>query len=92
MINFLVVVVNVLAASAVHASSCKTYPGDAAWPSSVQWASLNSTINGRLISTIPIASVCHNGPLGSYDADACATVQDGWSKPWIHQDRRYLPR
>ncbi|KAI5798912.1 FAD binding domain-containing protein [Geopyxis carbonaria] len=80
-----------LAAVAAHtvaatASSCKTYPGDAGWPSERQWGALNKTVGGRLIADVPLAAVCHDGPLGAYDAAACADVQENWSKPWIHQD------
>ncbi|KAI5840912.1 FAD binding domain-containing protein [Tricharina praecox] len=67
------------------ATSCKTSPSDASWPTTAQWSSLNSTVSGRLLSTIPIASVCHHGPLGSYNSTACAALQAAWSSAWTHQ-------
>ncbi|ORY57253.1 uncharacterized protein BCR38DRAFT_461393 [Pseudomassariella vexata] len=33
-------------------------PGDAAWPKAADWASLNKTINGHLIASVPLPNMC----------------------------------
>ncbi|GAP86889.2 putative FAD linked N-terminal [Rosellinia necatrix] len=57
------------------AASCRNLPGDAAWPSQSQWAQLNSTVGGRLIATVQLASVCHTPNINSA---ACKQVEDAW--------------
>ncbi|KAI1035188.1 hypothetical protein LB504_005827 [Fusarium proliferatum] len=64
-------------------SSCKCFPGDACWPSDNQWKSLNTTVNGRLIKTVPLGSPCHDP---TYDADQCKYLQDQWQHPGIHMN------
>lgn len=59
-------------------SSCKSIPGDAAWPSSKVWNALNETVNGRLIATVPLPSVCHSKPFGTYNEDACTAIKTAW--------------
>ncbi|KAG6361364.1 hypothetical protein INS49_009591 [Diaporthe citri] len=49
-------------------------PGDETWPSSADWQTLNSTVGGRLVATIPQASVCHATPYANYDEAACSVV------------------
>lgn len=61
-------------------SSCRVLPGDAAWPNPVQWASLNKTVSGHLIASVPEASVCHNSPFNNYNAAACAVLQSTWNE------------
>nr|UYO77178.1 FAD-dependent isoamyl alcohol oxidase [Trichoderma calamagrostidis] len=58
--------------------ACRVLPEDAAWPSAQNWATLNQTINGHLIATIPEASVCHTSPYEDYNATACALLQNSW--------------
>ncbi|KAI1301069.1 FAD binding domain-containing protein [Xylaria venustula] len=41
---------------------CKVYPGTAAWPLEADWAQLNSTLDGALLTPVPISAVCYNGP------------------------------
>lgn len=60
------------------ASSCRYLPGDAEWPTTSTWDSLNSTVEGRLVATVPIGSPCHDP---TYDATACAALQDAWTDP-----------
>ncbi|RKK25992.1 hypothetical protein BFJ66_g11340 [Fusarium oxysporum f. sp. cepae] len=64
-------------------SSCKCFPGDACWPSDSQWKSLNTTVNGRLIKTVPLGSPCHDP---TYDAVQCKYLQDQWQHPGIHMN------
>jgi hypothetical protein len=53
-------------------------PTDSCWPAPSAWASLNSTVGGRLVATVPIGSPCH---APNYDAAACAVVKANWTKP-----------
>ncbi|KAF2177963.1 putative FAD-dependent isoamyl alcohol oxidase [Zopfia rhizophila CBS 207.26] len=59
-------------------TSCKSIPGDAAWPSTDVWNALNETVNGRLIATVPLPSVCHLEPFGTYNEDACTAIKTAW--------------
>lgn len=66
---------------------CKCAPTDKCWPSIAQWSALNSTVEGRLIKTIPIGNVCHTSTvvdsavLYSYNSTQCAAVQQNWHSP-----------
>jgi hypothetical protein len=74
-----------------NSSSCRCFPGDTCWPSTEVWNELNRTLAGRLIPTIPIASVCHDSSFGPYDADACASVQSTWDWPQTHYETSSSP-
>lgn len=54
---------------------CKCFPGDSCWPSTDGWSTLNDTIGGRLVATVPLGSPCHDP---SYDAEACERLQAQW--------------
>ncbi|KKK21266.1 hypothetical protein P175DRAFT_0450907 [Aspergillus ochraceoroseus IBT 24754] len=72
-----------LASNAVASSSqCYCMPGDSCWPSDSTWSSLNSTVGGRLIKTVPIGSPCHDP---NYDEAACAALQADWTLPQTHE-------
>ncbi|KAI1755488.1 putative FAD-dependent isoamyl alcohol oxidase [Xylaria castorea] len=60
-------------------ATCRSIPGDADWPSSEHWTELNTTVHGRLIQTIPQASVCHTLPFADFNSDACTALQTTWS-------------
>ncbi|KAK7187413.1 hypothetical protein DPSP01_002537 [Paraphaeosphaeria sporulosa] len=62
-------------------ASCRCFPGDSCWPAASAWASLNSTVGGRLIATVPIGSPCHDPNYS--DAD-CAALQSAWQLPQTH--------
>ncbi|ETS73449.1 hypothetical protein PFICI_15054 [Pestalotiopsis fici W106-1] len=62
---------------------CKAIPGDSSWPTDADWAQLNSTLNGRLIASEPISSVCHNP---SFDEDACSALREIWPFDTPHLD------
>ncbi|ETS80656.1 hypothetical protein PFICI_08185 [Pestalotiopsis fici W106-1] len=65
---------------------CKVTPSDPDWPSITDWQSLNSSIDGALISTIPIASSCYAGnPFGA--SDSCDDVSFGWGYSYFHSDQ-----
>ncbi|KAM0811389.1 putative Fad-dependent isoamyl alcohol oxidase [Seiridium cardinale] len=59
---------------------CKPIPGDATWPDSSAWATLNDTVNGNLIASVPIPSVCHDAPFNVYNSSACQTVQKDYDQ------------
>ncbi|KAI4604481.1 hypothetical protein KJ359_000619 [Pestalotiopsis sp. 9143b] len=63
------------------ASDCKVFPGDEAWPSDAEWASLNETVGGRLVKTIPVGSPCHDP---NYNATLCDEIKQEWSWEEIH--------
>ncbi|KAE8360448.1 hypothetical protein BDV27DRAFT_148700 [Aspergillus caelatus] len=65
------------------AIDCKCSPSDPCWPSDLEWASLNETISGHLIRTVPLAAVCYQTePV--YDPEACTTVLANWSTSAFH--------
>ncbi|RFU28033.1 hypothetical protein B7463_g8305, partial [Scytalidium lignicola] len=64
-------------------SSCHCFPGDACWPSTTAWSSLNRTVGGRLIATVPIGTPCHDP---AYNATECATLQSEWTLVQTHLD------
>ncbi|KAK7973831.1 hypothetical protein PG989_015679 [Apiospora arundinis] len=65
-----------LALSLPARNNCKGVPGEPGWPSKAQWQTLNQTVDGRLIATVPLASICHGA---DFNAEECLKVQKGWS-------------
>ena len=65
-------------ASLTNANTCRCFPGDACWPSLASWNSLNSSVGGRLIATVPLGSPCHDP---NYNATECITLRDNWFWP-----------
>ncbi|KAG2006452.1 hypothetical protein GB937_008740 [Aspergillus fischeri] len=66
-----------------NALGCKCSPSDACWPADSNWASLNHTVRGRLIRTVPAAAVCYpNEP--NYNPSECTTVLANWTKSSFH--------
>lgn len=61
-----------------NAKECYRLPSDAEWPNAQAWSTLNSTVNGNLVATIPIGSPCHDP---TYDADACGALKAQWLNP-----------
>jgi hypothetical protein len=59
---------------------CKCLPRDPCWPSTSDWSSLNQTVGGRLIATVPLAHPCHDP---NYDPERCQALQDAWQNPAI---------
>lgn len=59
-------------------SSCRRFLSDPCWPSSAEWEAFNRTLQGRLISTVPIASVCHDDPFAVFDAEECTNLRSRW--------------
>lgn len=55
--------------------TCRYLVGDWQWPSQPSWASLNASVDGRLIATVPLATVCHDP---TYDEAKCLALQQTW--------------
>ncbi|KAF9691487.1 hypothetical protein EKO04_010454 [Ascochyta lentis] len=65
---------------------CKSKPLDTSWPSENEWASLNFTIDGSLLRTIPAASGCwSNNPFRS--SVSCDTATEKWSNGTWHSQQ-----
>lgn len=67
--------------SGFSSPACKVLPGDPGWPTLAEWDSLNSTVGGRLVATVPIGNVCHNSPFSAYDKAACESLAKEWILP-----------
>ncbi|KAG6364655.1 hypothetical protein INS49_006258 [Diaporthe citri] len=71
------------AAAVLAGQKCRSTPSDASWPPTAEWASLNASIDGRLLRTVPAASSCCPGnPFGS--ALDCQDVSAGWASGTWH--------
>ncbi|KAJ3497269.1 hypothetical protein NLG97_g2029 [Lecanicillium saksenae] len=64
-------------------AECKCFPGDGCWPNIEQWSELNSTVDGNLIATVPLASPCHGHNFNETD---CATLRKEWLFSTVHMD------
>ncbi|KAJ5662168.1 FAD-linked oxidoreductase sor8 [Penicillium maclennaniae] len=72
--------------------SCRCFPNEPCWPSPQQWSEFNATLGGKLISTVPIGSVCHtHGEYAAYDPDACADLISDWAYPVTHYETSSSP-
>ena len=60
------------------APKCKTYPGDALYPSKGVWKVFDLLTGGSLIKTIPYGSACFEGE--HYDATQCHFLLDNWNQ------------
>jgi hypothetical protein len=68
------------------ALSCKSTPLDSSWPSETDWMTLNSTINGSLLRTVPAASACWSkNPFGS--SVSCDTAIGKWTNGTWHSQQ-----
>lgn len=73
-------VLSAAVANAATNQTCKYIPGDEGWPSQDVWNQLNQTVGGKLIATVPQASICHIDGFGGthYDETACKALQQTW--------------
>lgn len=62
-------------------TTCRCAPTDSCWPSAKDWAVLNSTVERRLIKTVPLGAACHDP---TYDEKECKRIQDAWDSPALH--------
>lgn len=77
----LALAVNAQCTEEPSAGDCKCFPGDDCWPTVEEWSEFNSTIDGKLIATVPLAAPCHDDGFGSYDEAICAEMQASWLDP-----------
>ncbi|PWY84973.1 FAD binding domain protein [Aspergillus heteromorphus CBS 117.55] len=74
-----------LTPSLTPSPTCRCHPHLPCWPSPSEWTLLNATLNGKLISTTPLASICHTTPNHPpYNASACQTLRADWPLPKTH--------
>jgi hypothetical protein len=77
--HFTVAAVTLLSALSANAQpstpGCKTFPGDKAWPSKVEWDAFNRTVSGRLVATIPLGTPCHGA---SFNNATCERLKSQW--------------
>ncbi|KAJ6526891.1 hypothetical protein DFH09DRAFT_1045946 [Mycena vulgaris] len=66
------------------AASCRCYPDDACWPTVTEWSSLNATVGGRLVATVPFAAACHDDQWATYHNATCTALQNSWFHPETH--------
>jgi FAD/FMN-containing dehydrogenase len=71
--------------------TCRCFPGDSCWPTDFEWGNFNDTIQGRLVATTPIASLCHDTEWADYDAQGCAKLQSIWGLPATHYESSSSP-
>jgi FAD/FMN-containing dehydrogenase len=64
-------------------AACKCTPLDHCWPSEETFARLNQSVSGRLIRTVPPASVCYTEQ-PNYDPKACETILTSWFDSAFH--------
>lgn len=67
-----------------HSASCKTFPGDDAWPKDTTWDMFDVLLGGALIPTKPIAASCYDTRWGKKDAAACSNVTNNFTSPLFH--------
>ena len=63
-----------------QASSCKTYPGDRLWPSTLIWIVFDLLLGRRLLKTEPIAAPCYDSEWGSQDLAECNALVSRFTK------------
>ncbi|KAF2137409.1 uncharacterized protein K452DRAFT_353552 [Aplosporella prunicola CBS 121167] len=71
------------AANPAADADCKCTPSDPCWPSDSQWATLNTTLSGRLIHTHLPAAVCYRSN-PAYNQSACTALYPEWTTPEFH--------
>lgn len=59
--------------ASVNTTRCKTYAGDANWPSVERWNAFNASIDGALVKGIPPAAACYEGPY--FNPAKCASIK-----------------
>ncbi|OKL55414.1 hypothetical protein UA08_09267 [Talaromyces atroroseus] len=64
-------------------AGCKVLPGDAAWPSEIDWFLLDLLLGGALIKGVPVAAPCYSN-WHQYNADECTTITSDWNSSDFH--------
>lgn len=66
--------------STPHPPECRVLPGDPSWPDRHDWNTLNSSLSGRLIETIPLGRPCHHP---NYNEEECQALRTSWRRPHV---------
>ena len=64
--------------------NCRCFPGDKCWPTASEWNTFNESLGGKLLKTVPLASVCHLDSFEPYDAQKCEKLRSEWTIPETH--------
>ncbi|KIJ34200.1 hypothetical protein M422DRAFT_182349 [Sphaerobolus stellatus SS14] len=64
-----------------RSAKCKALPSDASWPATKVWDSFNSSVNGRLIRTVPIGTPCHGS---HFNQTECTFIRNNWHETSLH--------
>lgn len=60
-------------------------PNTPCFPKDDDWKALNSSVNGALIKTIPLASVCYqDSPFDDFNDTLCKEVASQWTNSSLH--------
>jgi hypothetical protein len=73
-------------ANSSNSPVCRCMPQDPCWPNDDRWDHFNTTIAGKLIATIPIASPCHLDLFTPYNKTQCAQLHSDWGFPATHYE------
>ncbi|KAH6844153.1 Zinc finger E-box-binding homeobox 1 [Alternaria postmessia] len=80
---FILTLLSVVSATNPTSNRCKSFPGDKSWPSQSDWNSLNKTVGGRLVATVPLGAPCHGS---TFDNAACESLKSQWQYEKIHYE------
>ncbi|KAI0838428.1 FAD/FMN-containing isoamyl alcohol oxidase MreA [Hypoxylon sp. FL0890] len=69
-------------------AGCRSIPSDSSWPSLTKWSTLNKTVGGNLVATIPLAAPCHETLFGKpnpfFNQEKCDALRNVWFFPTTH--------
>ncbi|ORY16065.1 hypothetical protein BCR34DRAFT_622478 [Clohesyomyces aquaticus] len=68
--------------------TCKSFPGDAEWPTQSAWNAFNASINSALIRTVPIAAPCYDTKWGPKDTARCNEIVGKFTNSFLHESGR----
>ncbi|RYN40780.1 putative FAD-linked oxidoreductase [Alternaria arborescens] len=80
---FILTLLSVVSATNPTSNRCKSFPGDKSWPSQSDWNSLNKTVGGRLVATVPLGAPCHGS---TFDNATCESLKSQWQYERIHYE------
>jgi len=66
-------------------AACKTTPSSPSWPSTENWATFNTTINGALLRPSPPAAPCHPSR-PEYNQTLCNQIRSSFTNSQWHSD------
>jgi hypothetical protein len=88
MLRYLILAAPALTSAVATPPFCRSTPSDASWPAPLEWSSLNDTIGGSLIRTVPVASSCWPDSNNVFNSSiSCQEVNDNWSNGTWHSQQ-----